>query len=169
MYRYLWLAPLLLLLNACGSTSVKMETERTARAERFFRGVYGCTPSVVDELAGDDIVVSYPIFERLFNKSAIRGREAVRDFANGFCKRWADARITIHETVAQEDKVILIWGFRARDVGSAQRGKPPTNREHSWGGMTLYRFDGAGKIVAEIGEESEPEPIERLAEKSATR
>jgi hypothetical protein len=146
-----------------------MEAEHKALAERFFRGVYGCDPSVVDDLAGDDIVVSYPVFEKLFNTPAIRGREAVKEFAIGFCKRWTDAQIIIHETVAEEDRVILIWSFRARNVGSGQQGKPSTYQEHSWGGITLYRFDEFGKIVAEIGEESEPGPIERITVMGSTR
>jgi hypothetical protein len=138
-----------------------MDIELKARAERFFRGVYGGDPSVVDDLAGDDIIVSYPVFERLFNTQAIRGQEAVKDFAAGFGKRWVDVQITIHETVVEDNKVILIWSFQGQNVGSAEEGKPPTNQKHSWGGITFYRFDGTGKIVAEIGEESAPGPIER--------
>ncbi len=162
MRRFSWIAPALLLLSACSNTTANTEAEYKARAERFFQGVYGCDPSVVDDLAGDDIVVSYPIFEKLFNAPAIRGREAVNNFATGFCSRWADAQITFHEAVAEGDRVVLVWSFRARDIGSAQQDVPPTNEEHSWGGITLFRFDGAGKIVAEIGEESEPGPVERL-------
>jgi hypothetical protein len=43
----------------------------------------------------------------------------------------------------------------------------PTNEEHSWGGITLYRFDEEGKIVAEIGEESAPGPLERVGDVGA--
>jgi hypothetical protein len=140
-----------------------MEAERKILAERWFRGIYGCDPSVVDELAGDDVVVSYPIFESLFDAPAIRGRKAVKDFATGFCDRWADAQTTIHESVVEGDRVILLWSFRGRNIGSARQDRPPTNREHSWGGITLFRFNSAGKIVEEVGEESEPGPFERLA------
>jgi hypothetical protein len=59
--------------------------------------------------------------------------------------------------------VVLLWSFRARNVDSGPQGGPPTNEEHVWGGITLIRFDGSGKIVAEIGEESAPGPLERLA------
>jgi hypothetical protein len=83
MQRYLLAALLPLLVSACGGVGGDVASERVALAERFFRGVYACDPSVVDDLAGDDIVVSYPIFEKLFNTSAIRGREAVKDFATG--------------------------------------------------------------------------------------
>lgn len=167
MRKWLFVAPFLLLLNACGNTDGGMEAERKALAERFFRGVYGCGPSVVDDLASDSVIVSYPIFQQLYNTSAFRGRAAVRDFAERFCGRWADAQFTFHEAVAERDRVVLLWSFSARFVGSetGQPGQPPVNQEQSWGGITLYRFDGAGKIVAEIGEESAPGPVERLAVK----
>jgi PBP1b-binding outer membrane lipoprotein LpoB len=63
MQRYSCIAILLLLLIGCSSERVGTDSERKAVAERFFRGVYGGNPTVVDELAGPDIVVSYPIFQ----------------------------------------------------------------------------------------------------------
>ena len=154
----------LLMLSGCVSQSghVVTMTERKASAERFFRGVYGCDPPAVDDLAADDIVVSYPNFETIFGMSAIRGREAVKKFANGFCQRWADAQITIHEAIGDGKTVVLLWSFRGRNVGSRPDGPPATNQEHSWGGITLFRFDKDGKIVAEIGEESDPGPVHRV-------
>ena len=160
MFNLFWLA--LFLLNACNHTSVNIENERKELAEQFFRGIYGCNPSVVDDLAGEDIVISYPIFQKLFDAPALRGRNAVMDFATGFCSRWTDAEITIHETVAEGDKVVLLWSFQARSVVSADNNLPPANQEQHWGGITLFRFDKANKIVAEIGEESDPGPFERV-------
>jgi len=139
-----------------------MATERVVLADRFLRGVYAGDPSVVDELAGDDIFMTYPIFERLFGSPVIRGLHNVRKFADGFCSRWTDAGIVIHESVEEGDRVVLIWSFRARQIGSALPDRPADNQFHSWGGITLFRFDKDGKIVAEIGEESEPGPYGRL-------
>jgi hypothetical protein len=133
-----------------------------AVAQRYFRGVYGCDPAVVDDLASDDIVVSYPVFETLFKKPALRGREAVRAFAVRFCEKWADPHIEFHEAVSEGDRVVLLWSFRARDTGST-----PPGREHRWGGLTLLRFDQAGKVEAEVGEESEPGPMGRLGGQGA--
>ena len=130
------------------------------------KGIYGCNPSVVDSLAEDDVFISYPIFEKLFKTSAIRGRIAVKKFAEGFCSRRTDFHITIHESIAEKDKVILIWSFRARNIGSVNPDVEPSNKEHSWGGITLFRFNEAGKIIAEIGEESTPGPIERSTSKT---
>ena len=64
--------------------------------------------------------------------------------------------------MVEGNRVVLVWSFRARNVGSVRPGEPPIHREQSWGGITLIRFDNAGKIVAEIGEESAPGPEARL-------
>jgi hypothetical protein len=132
-------------------------------AQRWFRGVYGSNPTVVDELAADDVVISYPIFQKLFGKPALRGKEAARDFASGFSQRWEETELTFHETVAQDAQVVLIWSFRGRNVGAARDDVNPTNEVHQWGGISLIRFNDEGRIVAEIGEESEPGPMGRLS------
>lgn len=149
----------LCLLPACNGTVGSSVADQKILAERFFRGVYGCEPSIVAELGAEDIIISYPIFQELFDAPAIRGRDRVEQFATGFCSRWKDAEVTIHEAVAEGDHVVLVWDFRARNVQSGQ--------VSSWGGISLFRFDSAGRIVAEIGEESEPGPFERVARSPA--
>lgn len=139
-----------------------MEELRKARVERYIRGVYGGDPSVVDELAGDEIVSSYPIFTELFGAPTVRGREAMKQFVNRFGSRWTQARLSVHEAIEEGDRVVLVWSFRARRRGAGGQGQPPTDKEHRWGGITLFRFNSEGKIVAEIGEESSPGPFARL-------
>ena len=134
-----------------------------AQAQAWLRGVYGLDPAVVDELGADDVIVSYPIFEKIFGHSVIKGQDAVRRFAVGFGQRWAEPEVTFHTTIAQDDQVVLVWSFKARNVGSAQADVQASNELHEWGGITLIRFNDAGKIVAEIGEESEPGPMGRLS------
>ncbi len=139
-----------------------MDDDLRQVAERYFRGVYGGDSAVVSELAGEDVVCTYPIFASLFGAPAIRGRAAVAAFARRFGARWADARITIHESVAEAGRVVLIWSFRARQREGGGGPGAPAAPEQAWGGITLFRFDAAGKIVAEIGEESAPGPVGRL-------
>ena len=162
MYRCVLAAIFLLLAGACRGPSVDLESERTAVAERYFRGVYGSDASVVDDLASDDIVVSYPFFESLFGLPAIRGREAVKEFATRFGQKWIDPEVEFHEAIVDGDRVVLLWSFRARDAAPLQSGQAATNQEHRWGGITLIRFDDVGRIVLEVGEESEPGPTGRL-------
>ncbi|MGA8263291.1 MAG: nuclear transport factor 2 family protein [Ignavibacteriaceae bacterium] len=159
----LYLAALfLLLMNGCNGH--QNGQEQKALAEQYIRGVYGCDSTVVDNLAADSIIISYPIFEKLFNTPAIRGKEAVRHFVSHFCSRWKEPKYTFHEAIAESGKVVLVWSFKARFVGSQQTDVPPTNQLQKWGGITLIRFNEAGKITAEIGEESDPGPFERVAQ-----
>lgn len=151
---------LIFLLNSCNRSG--NEQRYKTLAERYIRGIYGCDSTVVDELAADNITMSYPIFRKIFSKPAIKGRNAVKHFVSHFCSRWKEGKITFHEAVAESSKVVLVWSFKARNVGSLQPNVPPTGKEESWGGITLIRFNKAGKIEAEIGEESKPGPIERI-------
>ena len=57
---------------------------------------------------------------------------------------------------------MLIWSFEGKRVTPTQDELHPTNEVHKWGGITLIRFDDAGRITAEVGEESEPGPVGRL-------
>lgn len=153
MHRHVWVAVLLCGLSACTDRDVDSVADRKAAAERFFRGVYGCGPEVVPELAADSVAISYPIFQELFNTLAIRGNGNVEAFATGFCTRWKEAEVTVHEAIAEGDRVVLVWSYRARNVADGAL--------HSWGGISLFQFDHAGRIIAEIGEESAPGPFER--------
>jgi len=133
--------------------------DRRVLAERFFRGIWGGDPSVVDELAAADVRISYPIFGRLYGTPVVRGRDAVRRLVTGFAEQWANPVITIDETVSDGESVVLVWTFRARNVGEGSESS--RGEEHGWGGITLFRFDEGGKIVEEIGEESDPGPARR--------
>jgi hypothetical protein len=99
----------------------------------------------------------------LYKKKAIRGRKSVREFSERFCRNWKDARFTFHESIAEGNKVVLVWSFNARNAGTDHKDAETTNHEHSWGGITVIRFDKTGKIISEVGEESEPGPYERIA------
>ena len=162
MFRVSFIISALLLFVACSNSSEKLDNGRRELAVSFLHGVWACNLSVIDDLAAEDVIVSYPIFQSLYGKSVIRGREAVKELAEGFCKQWSDSQLTIHESVVQGDMVVLIWSFQGRSVGPGEDGQPPSNLERSWGGITFYRFNSAGKIIEEIGEESEPGPMQRI-------
>jgi hypothetical protein len=162
MTRYALITLILCLAGASVSAQGNAETNQKVQAERYFRAIYACNPAVIDELAANDIVISYPIFEKIVGAAVIRGRQAAKDFSAHFCTVWSEPRITIDEVYEQGNTVILVWSFRALRTGAAQSGETSSGEEHRWGGITLIRFDASGKIVAEIGEESEPGPIGRL-------
>lgn len=149
-------------VSACTAPMPDTTAEREAAAERYFRGVYDCDSSVVDELAADSIVASYPIFETLFGEPALRGLETVKAFAERFCTRWLDAEVTIEEMISESDKVVLVWSFEATNAIPGQDGSPPSFERESWGGITIIGFDKDGKIILELGEESGPGPTARV-------
>jgi len=156
-----WIVIAILLPSACNE-SPDLGAQRKATAERYFHGIYECDSSVVDELAADSIVVSYPVFETIFGIPAVRGSQAVKDFARHFCSRWIDGETTIERLVYEGDDVVLVWRFKAKNGIPGEDGSPPTYEETAWGGITLIEFDRDGKIMAEVGEESTPGPFGRL-------
>lgn len=86
----------------------------------------------------------------------------MKKLSEGFCSRWKETQITFHETIAEENRVTLVWSFRGRNVGSALPDVEPTNKTENWGGITIYRFNKEGKVQTEYGLESDPGPIERM-------
>jgi steroid delta-isomerase-like uncharacterized protein len=137
------------------------EAKRKKLAIEFLRGVYTGDPSVVDQIAAPDIVISYPIFAEIFKTPAIRGREAVREFVTGFSKRWVDANVTVRHVVADRNEVVLVWEFQAQSAIPGRASDTDVTK-NAWGGVTLYRFNEADQIMLELGEESTPGPVARL-------
>jgi steroid delta-isomerase-like uncharacterized protein len=133
-------------------------------AHKWFRGLYGADLLVMDELAAEEVALSYPVFQKLFDTPVIRGREQVKAFARRFVTKWAEPEMVIHETIEQGNQVVLVWSFKARNVAPLSEGVEASNEVHSWGGISLIRFNDDGKVTAEIGEEGTPGPIARLAE-----
>jgi len=152
----------LLVTTASAIRSAPAAQSLSGVAERYFRGVYGCNPAVVEELASPDIVVTYPIFQSLFGKPVLRGRDAVEAFAEHFCRKWANPEVVFHDAVSDERRAVLVWSFSARNTEAAP-GEPVSE----WGGISLFRFDAQGRITAEIGEESTPGPLGRLSKAGA--
>jgi hypothetical protein len=157
----LWIAIALLVLAGCGG-SPDATAEREAAAERYLRGIYECDASVADELAADSIVISYPVFQTIFGKPAVRGSDEVKKFSEHFCSRWIDGEITVDDLIYDGYDVVILWSFRAKNGIPGEDGSPPTLEESAWGGITLIRFNDDGKITTEVGEESTPGPSARL-------
>jgi len=153
--RLRWSSFAVVLLVGCGGTPQPPTAAHKASAERFLQGVYGGDDSVIQELASADIVVSYPAF-------TIRGMDGVRELSKSFADGCDDYRTTIHETIAEGDRVVLVWSGRGRCAAS-DGSNPEVREEVSMGGITVYEFDTNGKIVRELGEDSMPGPYGRLS------
>ena len=159
MKKYLFIVLVPLLFNSCDTINNKEELKTLA--EKYFEGIYGCDTSVVDELAAPNIEVTYPVFEKIFGHPVIRGRDSLKSFVKHFCTIWKAIQFNVDETIAEGNRVVIAWRFKARNIGSIQ-GRPPTNQVNSWGGITFFRFNKQNQITQEIGEESTPGPFARL-------
>ena len=161
MHRVAYGAAALVFLGSCAAPD-SLSAGRAAAAEGFFHGVFACDPGAIDRYAAADVAVSYPVFETLFQTPVIRGREAVKEFSAGFCTRWEDPRVAVHQAVVEGDRVVLVWEFSALPVaGSSDSGAGAVSRA-SWGGISFFRLDRAGQVIEEVGEESTPGPAARL-------
>jgi hypothetical protein len=150
-----WSSLVVVLLVGCGGNLQVPTAAHKASAERFIQGVYGGDDSVIQELASPDIVVSYPAF-------TVRGVEGVRELSKSFADGCDDYRTTIHETIAEGDRVVLVWSGHGRCAAS-DGSNPDVKEEVSMGGITVFQFDTNGKIVQELGEDSMPGPYARLS------
>ena len=136
-------------------------TDYSDRAILLFKSVYEGDISNIEKIASEKIVVSYPIFLKKFNQNALHGLEAYKQFASNFNSNWKDGEVTIHESISDGNKVVLIWSFKGTRVNLTDQDSK-TEQEFSWGGISVFRFDDFGKIVEEFGEESNPGPFNRL-------
>jgi len=155
------------LLTSCSSHDQTEERNKNS-AEAFFRGVYGGDSSVVTEFGAEDIALSYPIFQTLFNSPVIEGQKEIENFIVRFSTKWKDQEITINEAIAEGNTVVLVWSFKARDAFYESGGPSDLGPNKSWGGITVYHFDEVGKIKSEFGEESEPGPYGRILTREST-
>ena len=151
---------LMLLLNSCSPLGNKQELKTIA--ERYFRGIYGCDSTVVyiSLLITSQSAIQYS--KKYLTNLQSRGHDAVKHFSSHFCSRWNEAKISFPGNCCRVKQGSFDMDFKARNVGALQPDVPPTGEVKSWGGISLIRFNKAGKIEAEIGEESEPGPIERI-------
>lgn len=147
---------------ACAAEVPQDRVDLRPSAERFFTGVFGCEAGWIDEVAAENVRISYPIFDSIFGVPVVEGREAVKNFGVGFCSRWKDPRIELHEVLQDSGRVVLVWQFSALEAAADSTEGVPEVR-HSWGGISLFRFDEENRLIEEVGEESSPGPIARTS------
>jgi hypothetical protein len=134
-------------------------------AKTFFQAVYSGHLEKADSLMADSMVSSYPIFQQLLQKPTIQGRKAYISFQKGFNERWKDTRVSIHETISEDNKVCLMWSFSGTwaNVDTTINVPFELGKEYTWGGLSLVSFNESGKVIREVGEESNPGPFIRLS------
>ncbi len=131
------------------------------QAMQYFKSVYVEDSGQLEKLISDNIVVTYPVFQEIFNKVGFSGKEEVIQFANHFKQKWYERSVKFRDVITEENKVVLIWTCTGKQVA-----ENPTNtddaQKQTWGGITVIYFNDSGKINAEFGLENDTGPFELL-------
>jgi len=126
-----------------------------ARAQKYFRGIYvSGDPAIIDELASNNIAISYPIFEQIYGKFTLRGKDDAKQLCANFTRKFEDRKITFLEVIADDDKVVLVWCFEGRWVST---GDDRPSGPVQWAGISVFRVNEDGKIDKEYGLETDPD------------
>jgi steroid delta-isomerase-like uncharacterized protein len=124
-----------------------MSTENNKAIARRFAQIWGKgSLNIVDELAAPNISVSYPLLPE-----TVHGPEAFKQVLMMVHSGLPDADVSVEEEIAEGDKVVVRWTMRGTHM-SELMGIPPTGKQATWTGITIYRL-ADGKIVEEKGEE----------------
>jgi ketosteroid isomerase-like protein len=98
-----------------------------------------------DEMCSPDMVL-YPGFGE-----PMRGLAAVKQFTAGFHGALSDLYLTVHDLIAEGDRVAARWtagGRQTGPLGGPGGTIPPTGKTIAMNGMSILRVT-AGKIVEE--------------------
>jgi predicted SnoaL-like aldol condensation-catalyzing enzyme len=136
-------------------------TSNKERAIQYFKSVYIEDTPLSEELISKNIVATYPVYQEIFNKAGLSGKEEIINFSNGFKQRWKERDVNFRDVIAEKDKVVVIWSFSAKRTPDNSTNINNTEKTN-WGGITVIYFDKSGKISAEYGLENEPGPYELL-------
>jgi steroid delta-isomerase-like uncharacterized protein len=124
-----------------------VSSEENKAIVRRFGSVWGRgDPSIVDELAAADLVVSYPLLPE-----EVHGPAAFKQVLAMVHAALPDLQLEIGEPIAEGDRVAVSWRLSGTQRGDLL-GIPATDKAVAWTGITIYRLAG-GKVAEERGEE----------------
>jgi steroid delta-isomerase-like uncharacterized protein len=103
--------------------------------------------AIVDELTRPDFKIHYAIFPEPLDREGFK--LFVTDVHSGF----PDLKLTITDTIAEADKVVICWTAKGTHQGHIKLlNLPPTGRAISYTGVEIYRLS-EGEIVEGRAEE----------------
>jgi steroid delta-isomerase-like uncharacterized protein len=101
--------------------------------------------STGDEALADEILSPDVVFHGTAGDGELRGVGELKAFVAGYRRAFPDARSTVEDQVAEDDKVVTRW--RARGTHRGQLGPvAATGRRFEIDGVTIERIAG-GRIV----------------------
>ncbi len=117
--------------------------ENKAVVRRFFEaGLNQRNAGIADDLLSPDFVSHFGGLPE-----PVHGREHWKELAAGYFTAFPDFQITLEDLIAEGDKVMARWVWRATHQGEFM-GIPPTGKQVAVTGMGVYRI-AAGKIAEE--------------------
>src|SRR5438093_9531370 len=119
------------------STAQKKEIAR-----RFIQALGTAGAAVVDDLAAPDLTLFHPLLPE-----PLRGPAAYKALLTRFLNSFSGNEITVDDLLAEGDLVAVRWTWRGTHMGEF-RGIPPTGKQVTTTGITLYRL-AEGKVVEE--------------------
>ena len=103
--------------------------------------------STGDQRLATEILSPDLVFHGTAGDGELRGIDAFMAFVGAYRRAFPDARSTVEEQVAEEDRVVTRW--RARGTHSGELGPmEPTGRGFEMDGITIERI--AGGRIAEV-------------------
>ena len=72
----------------------------------------------------------------------MNGRDSLKAIIAGLQKSMADVQVTLHEVIAEDDKVVTYWTMKATHQGELM-GVPATGKQLTNAGIAIYRLAGA--------------------------
>ena len=103
--------------------------------------------STGDEALAEEVLSPDIVFHGTRGDGEVRGIEGMKAFLSGYRRAFPDARSTVEDQVAENDKVVTRW--RARGTHRGELGPiPPTGREFEMDGVTIERI--AASKIAEV-------------------
>lgn len=116
--------------------------ENKALVERWNEEIWNKgNVAAADELLTADFVFNYPF------PGLEPNLEGYKQTVGGFHAVFQNMKITVNDTIAEGDKVVLRWSGQSTHAGEFM-GIPPTGKEVVTTGITICRVEG-GKIAEE--------------------
>jgi steroid delta-isomerase-like uncharacterized protein len=104
-----------------------------ALAQKWFEEVWNKRRrEAIDEMLAPDAVVHE-------GRQAAKGPAGFRPFYDRMWAAFSDIHITVHDTLAEGDKVCVRWSCMMTHTGDGM-GMPPTNRQLETTGMSVVRI-----------------------------
>ena len=123
---------------------MSVEERNRAIVLRNFRAFDSGDLKTLEETTAPDFVDHNPLERQL------PGVKGTKEASAMWRKAFPDAKIVVEDTIAEADKVVIVWSGKATHKGPFL-GIPPTGKQVTLEGITVFRVAG-GKVAEQRGE-----------------